>query len=80
MSTNKNHKRIALSKEMQYVVNVNRLSAIIRMFDDTMSNLDDTWYPKELRPALNEFRYETLHEFQKKIITWMMNNFYCEGE
>lgn len=73
MNENENNKRIKVSRKMQYIVNVNRLSAIVRMFNDTMSNLDDTWYPKELRPVLNEFRYETLNEFQKK-------NHHMDGE
>lgn len=80
MNENENDKRIKLSRKMQYIVNVNRLAAIVGMFDDKMLHLDDRWYPKELRPVLNEFRYETLDEFRKKIITWMVNNFYCEGE
>ena len=78
MNANEDDKRIKLSRNMQAVVNVSRLSA--RTFYDTMLELDDRWYPEELRPVLNEFRYETLDEFQKKIITWMVNNFYCEGE
>lgn len=80
MNKKENNKRIKLSMDMQTAINVCRLSAIVGMFYDTMSKLDDTWYPKELRPVLNEFRYESLDEFRKKIITWMVNNFYCEGE
>jgi phosphoenolpyruvate synthase/pyruvate phosphate dikinase len=80
MNENENNNRIKLSLDMQNAINVCRLSAIVGMFYDTILKLDDTWYPKELRPALNEFRYETLNEFRKKIITWMVNNFYCEGE
>lgn len=80
MNENEDDKRIKLSLDMQSVVNVSRLAAIVKMFYDTMLGLDDMWYPEELRPALDEFRYETLYEFQKKIITWMVNNIYCEGE
>lgn len=80
MNANEENKRIKLSRDMQNLVNVSRLSAIVRMFNNTMLELDDRWYPEELRPVLNEFRYETLDEFQKKIVTWMVNNFYFGGE
>ena len=75
-----NEKRIALSKDMEYIVNVTSLETIVRMFWDTMIHIDEQWYPEELRQILNDFRYHDLNNFQKKIVTWMMNNFYCKGE
>ena len=72
--------RIALSKDMEYIVSVSRLAAIIEMFYQTMIHLDENWYPEELRPIINKLRYDDLNEFRKKIVTWMMNNFYCKGE
>lgn len=67
MSANEKDKRIKLPLDMQKAINVCRLAAIVGMFDDTMSKLDDTWYPRELRPVLNEFRYESLEsKIEKK--------------